>query len=146
MVVEKRATTWNYLVNGYSYMVDESKVSHTTPTAGASSESSVAYTGRGYINMNNGTWAVSGTPYKAYWTDYYQGIREATFFMQNVDRCPEITELEKELWKNEARFLRAYTYSNLMRLDATVILLYDELIDFNEPDLDRERATRSEEG
>ena len=41
---------------------------------------------------------------------YYEGIRKASTFIDNVDRCPELTMDEKTDLKGQARFLRAYCY------------------------------------
>ena len=41
---------------------------------------------------------------------YYEGIRKASTFINNVDRCPELTMDEKADMKAQVRFLRAYSY------------------------------------
>lgn len=47
---------------------------------------------------------------------YYEGIRKASTFIQNVDRCPELTMDEIADMKGQARFLRAYCYWALIRV------------------------------
>lgn len=116
MIFQKRASTQKYLVNVFSYMIDESHTAQNTPWLGASNEASITYIDRGYCYMNNGSWSPDNPPYVAFWRAYYQGIREANIFMQNVDKCPEINFEEKLRWKTEARFMRTYYYAMLMRM------------------------------
>ena len=82
MIFQKRASTQKYLVNVFSYMIDESHTAQNTPWLGASDEASITYIDRGYCYMNNGSWSPDNPPYVAFWRAYYQGIREANIFMQ----------------------------------------------------------------
>lgn len=144
MIFSKRSTTQRYLVNVYSYMIEESKTSFNTPWIGSSDEASISYPDRGYSRINDGSWSPDTPPYEAFWRSYYQGIREANFFMLNVDKCPEINFEEKIQWKTEARFLRAYYYAMMMRMYGPVILVGDEVIDAFERGTGKERSTWDE--
>ena len=144
MIFQKRASTQKYLVNVFSYMIDESHTAQNTPWLGASDEACITYIDRGYCFMNNGSWSADNPPYVAFWRAYYQGIREANIFMQNVDKCPEINFEEKLRWKTEARFMRTYYYVMLMRMYGPVVLVGDELIDIASSDLGKERSTWEE--
>ena len=62
---------------------------------------------------------------------YYEGIRKATTFVNNVDRCPELTMDEKADMKSQARFLRAYCYWALIRVFGPVPLLPPQELDVN---------------
>lgn len=61
------------------------------------------------------------------WAYYYQGIRSANIFINNVDVVPVLAKYNgysiKHLWKNEARFLRAYFYFELVKRYGGVPLL-----------------------
>ena len=57
--------------------------------------------------------------------------------MDNVGSCPELTPEEKSIWSAEARFLRAYYYTELLKWNGPVIFNGDETVDFNDPDLDK---------
>lgn len=107
---------------------------------GSSSDLDYAWANRHTYNL--GVWDASAAQYDK-WYIYYQGIREATYFLQNIDKCPPDklpTDL-RERWRAEARCLRAYFYANLMRMHGPVILLKDELVDFTQENLSRPRAT-----
>lgn len=139
-VFEKYATTQQYLISCYYYMPNLSySVAYYIESA-AADETAVAYEGgRPFAAWLHGnlTPAYQNTNYRwiCYW-NMYCGIRECTYFMQNVGRCPEITADEMKTWKAEARFLRAYYYYRLLLLNGPVVLLKDELVDFNRDDID----------
>lgn len=71
--------------------------------------------------FNEGTWNAVNIPTELPgWTQAWTGIRPANTFIQNIDRVPVsvqtgMTEEEKKRLKEEARFLRALTYSDLIR-------------------------------
>lgn len=62
---------------------------------------------------------------------YYEGVRKASTFVENVDRCPELTMDEKTDMKGQARFLRAYCYWALMRVYGPVPLIPTKGLDVN---------------
>lgn len=62
---------------------------------------------------------------------YYEGIRKASTFIDNVDRCPELNMDEKMDMKGQARFLRAYCYWALIRVYGPVPLIPLEGLDVN---------------
>ncbi len=51
-----------------------------------------------------------------YFQRYYQAIRHCNVFLENVDRCPDLGELDKRTYVAEARFMRAYYHYELFRL------------------------------
>ena len=121
-IFEKYSSTFSYLVNVYSWIFNETDPSgqqnHYTPS---SDEAACAFPSRMFALSNNSTWSVNSEDtqksYKIqYWLNYYKGIREASYFITNVGRCPELTPDEVKEWAAEARFLRAYYYFSLMRL------------------------------
>ena len=125
-IFEKKMTTRDYLINVYGWLNNETDPSgQNNVWEGASDECSVSFGNRPYRIINNGTWMVSSNPnsisekqYSLYW----KGIREASFFMENAGRCPELSPEELKEWCGEARFLRAYFYFCLMRMYGPVPL------------------------
>jgi len=144
----KYETTLQYLINVYSWLPDESDPSgQVLSVAGSSDECSISFTGRffGLYNRNMISPETGNSAYRSYtYINLYTGIREATYFMQNLYKYPE-KNLEditnKKIWYAEARFIRAYYYFLIMRFYGPVILLGDEIVDFKSDDLaDRDRA------
>lgn len=64
------------------------------------------------------------------WSQCYQGIRNATTFIQNIDLNKEMTETEIADYKAQARFVRAYFYWLLLRKYGPIPLLPEEGIDY----------------
>ncbi len=139
-IFEKKNTTQRYLWNVYSYVPNE-----------------LSYRGDGWAYFHNNISDLMSLSFshKNYWKQYmhdnlspnsgmfssrwnsmYKGIREATYFMEHVGDCPELTPAEIVQWRAEGRFLRAYYYYELLRFFGPVILLKDELADFSRDDLD----------
>ena len=135
----KASTTEQYLTNVYAYQPNYSDPSgQTLPWAPCADESSIAYTGRSYTQINYDTWDPSINLQRSYtYNNIYKGIREASYFMQHVYEyeCPEIGDTDKGYMYNEARFLRAWFYYNLLRQYGPCVLLGDEVLP---GDLDRD--------
>src|SRR5699024_4967545 len=69
---------------------------------------------------------------KSIWNTAYQGIRQTTVFLSNIDMNEEFSDFEIEDLKGQARFLRAYFYWVLLRTYGPVPILPDEGIDYTE--------------
>ena len=61
----------------------------------------------------------------------YETIRKSTTFIDNVDKCREMTISEKADYKAQARFLRAYAYWALIRKYGPVPLVPEHGLDVN---------------
>ncbi len=69
------------------------------------------------------------------WGQYYQNIRAASIFVNNIDVVPLNDNLfniprgmtQKSIWRSEARFLRAYAYFELLKRYGGVPLMGDEV-------------------
>lgn len=64
--------------------------------------------------------------YEDRWGHFYRGIRTASIFIHNVDKCTQLEKSEIEDYKAQARFLRAYFYWMLMRQWGPVPILPSE--------------------
>lgn len=126
-------STENYLFQVYSF-VREIRPWDNNKSAVGGSNMDIDYVWDNRTTLNEGKWSPTSTVFDK-WQVMYQGIREATFFMQNVDLCadPKVTHTIREQWRAEARCVRAYLYAILLRKYGPVILLYDELVDFTKP-------------
>ncbi|QNL51753.1 RagB/SusD family nutrient uptake outer membrane protein [Olivibacter sp. SDN3] len=84
-------------------------------------------------NMNIGNWDATSGFVGDFWTNYYRGIRSASFFMTNVHLVPDMSEALKTQYLAEARALRAMYYFYMMRLFGPVIILGEEVIEPDAP-------------
>ncbi|MGI4751436.1 MAG: RagB/SusD family nutrient uptake outer membrane protein [Janthinobacterium lividum] len=70
------------------------------------------------------------------WAYYYQGIRSANEFVNNINVVPVLAKYNgysiKYLWKSEARFLRAMFYFELIKRYGGVPLLGNKVFDIND--------------
>ena len=48
--------------------------------------------------------------------DLYQGIRDCNIFLENIDLVPDMEQWEKDQWKAEVTFLKAYYHFYLTRM------------------------------
>lgn len=61
-------------------------------------------------------------PYLNYWSggqggsNLFVGIRDCNIFLENVDRVPDMSDFEKERWKAEVKFIKAYLHIWLFQL------------------------------
>jgi len=63
----------------------------------------------------------------------YETVRKASTFIENVDKCREMTTSEIADYKGQARFLRSYAYWALIRRFGPVPLLPEEGLSVNLP-------------
>lgn len=122
-VFSNRVMSEQWLARVYSAMPDPWQTPYTTQWSGMTDE--LDYTWMA-LPMNNGALVPDGTA--GYWQSYYQAIRYAAVFLQNIDKNQEILNLNNgaeliKQYKGEARFLRAYYYFQLMKIYGPVVLM-----------------------
>lgn len=146
-----RNTTEGFLNNVYSAVPDEARQrfvsgANAGPWTGASDEADFIYTFISSNNLNLGAWGATDGFVRAYWTSYYQAIRNASFFIQHVDKCKELGPQLIEQYKSEARALRAMYYFYLIRTYGPVVLVGEDPIplDAGKEELQRSRNTMDE--
>lgn len=140
-IYETYASTENAMFGVYSYIRSMNPFdSHETYST---SDIDVVYSGVETFDL--GIWDASAAKQDR-WYSFYKAIREATYFLQNVDKCqdPRLNSDIREQWKAEIRCVRAYFYAQLMRMYGPVVLLKDEQPDFAGTDLLRARNTWDE--
>ncbi len=133
-----KATTNQYLNQIYGFIPREFNTGAAATAAGAGlpwlpccDEIESSFNNE-YVVMNDGTWTPSTAEIYQKWQFFYNGIREANYFLNYVDLCEEYTPEELRLRKAEARFLRAYFYTYLMKMYGPVPLIGDKVNDPNE--------------
>lgn len=126
-IFNRRTTTEQYLANVYNRIRSQMDWRFDNSFESLSDDIDVTYNDMAPFQLNIGNWDRNTSAFNR-WGHYYQGIRSATFFIQNVDANPEVPEAEKTKWKAEARFLRAYFYANLMMQYGPVIIMPEELL------------------
>lgn len=131
-----RNNTEMYLANIYAMIPDESMQRYAIsnkgagPWTGGASESEYAPWSDIPNNINVGNWNAGSDWIKDFWARYYQGIRNANYFMKNANavKCTDCAEDRITRYKYEARALRALYYYYLMRTFGPVVLMGDEIL------------------
>ncbi len=139
---ETERSTEGVLMGAYSYLRTDAPWNPEKGSYIEGSSSDVDYAWTNWHTFNQGVWSASDN--YGHWDDYYKGIHQATFFLQNLDKCTVMSSSIRERLRAEGRCLRALFYANLMRMYGPVILLKDELVDFTGTNLSRPRSTWDE--
>lgn len=124
-----------FLANVYSMIPDEAQqrfvtTSNSGPWTGGSDEAEYAPWSTVPNNINVGNWNAGSDWVGTFWARYYQGIRNATYFMQyaNAEQCSDCGTARIARYKAEARALRALYYYYLVRMFGPVVILGDEVL------------------
>lgn len=114
-VFSKRATTEAYLAQVYGHLPAEYNWLGDGSVVPRSDEALFSwYAGVAHLTFNDGSWGTTTGDFNI-WSYKYQGINQATIFMNHVDECLDIDVSSRARMKAEARFLRAYFYFELLR-------------------------------
>jgi len=62
-------------------------------------------------------------PYCQQWEDLYKGIAYCNIFLENIHKTPDMDETERERWKSEVEFLKAYYHFCLVRMYGPVPIM-----------------------
>lgn len=133
MVFKERNYAESFLSNVYSFLPLEltmawhswmSKEYNLNPFVGAADEMEMSWNTPYNQFMNSGAWSSSdsGISAPAFWWWYYQGIRKANLFLENIPKTP-MDMNDKERWIGEAYFLRAFYHFMLFRIYGPIPLM-----------------------
>ena len=90
-------------------------------------------------NNTDPTWSLprgqqnAQSPIANYWDgqnngrNMYQAIRDCNIFLENIDRVPDMEEYEKDRWRAEVKFLKAYYHFWLFQLYGPIELVDESL-------------------
>ena len=130
-VFSKRPTTERFLAGIYGSIPDEI-YAYDQSFVPCNDEAYFSWEKMDYELINNGSFNQSSVGVRGEWTPkfnpwkkYYVAINQATIFMDNVEKCPELSYEEQKYMKAEARFLRAYFYFNLFKQYGPVFLWFE---------------------
>lgn len=135
MAFNLRSSAIRYLATCYSYMPIEGNVisdpammtgDELWDLVGRVVSNTSARVPNNYFNIARG-FQTASTVYANDWAQMYQAIRCCDILVENVDNVPDMSELEKEQWKAEATFLKAYYHFNLVRKWGPVPLIRESL-------------------
>ncbi len=73
------------------------------------------------------------SPYLDYWngtvngSNPFNGIRDCNILIENIDKVPDMQQVEKDRWRAEAKFLKAYYHFWLFRMYGPIPLIKENL-------------------
>lgn len=116
-----------YLAHIYSWLPTESNFadpggSWRNPFVGGCDEMEIAYGGSYTHQINSGAWNPINITDIPIWNETYMAVRKVNMFLEKLDGVPTTSE-EKERWKGEAYFLRAYFHFLSFRAYGPIVLL-----------------------
>ncbi len=150
-IFSKSETTHRFLSHIYSYLpLEEDVVGSNGWVVGRSDQSRFSWYQYVYYdlyrtgNYSASTMKNSPITYFDFWGAYYQGIRQCSIFIENVDDDTEDSEPTRRYMKAEARFLRAYLYYLLFRQYGPVYIIGESAADSDLMGKDVDRNTVEE--
>jgi len=147
-VLSHNKTSRDFLAHLYNYMpLEEDMVGGSGWVVGRSSQALYSWYSLGsYQFYRADSFAATSATESEYdqWDYLYEGIRQATTFILNIDRDVQDNEATRILMKAEARFIRAYCYYALLRQYGPVVILGDGLYDENTVNAEVDRNTLDE--
>lgn len=129
-VFNRRLESERYLANVYNRIRELGNQWDSNPWLGVSDEADMTWPNYFVSQINLGAWDPNNN-YAPFWQHYYQGIRSATYFMENIGSNAELIALGAEgqrlinRYAAEARFLRAYFYFCILQQYGPLILVPD---------------------
>lgn len=119
-----RSQAQKYLFTCYSYLPNYADF-QTNPALITGDEIWFFYPPK---DFNSDAWQIARgnqnivDPYLNYWDGtnsgkpMFQAIRDCNTFLANIDKVPDMDEMEKDRWKAEVKFLKAYYHWYLLRM------------------------------
>lgn len=135
-VFQKKGLTEQFLYHVYSYLPNPGKSwdaesSSSVPWILASDEAFDVAPG-GVNNFSNNILTADNESFVR-WKKYYEGIRNASIFIQRAPECKELGAIELLEYIGEAKFLKAYFYFELMKQYGPVCLVPDAGFTLEQP-------------
>lgn len=135
MAFNLRSSAIHYLATCYSYMTNEGIPGGDSAMltgdelwdlVGRIVSNTSARVPQSYFNIARGFQSAS-TVYANDWSSMYQGIRCCDILVENIDSVPDMDQSEKDQWKAEAKFLKAYYHFNLIRKWGPIPIIRESL-------------------
>ena len=129
-IFKSRDYTEQWLANGYFQLLNYNlEIGHIRFTVSNFSDDATFNEGGSYQNFKSGNYDTNYLNNS--WKQSYDGIRQASIFIDNVDINEELTKDEIRDLKGQAYFLRGYLYWLLIRKYGPVPILPDHAIDYD---------------
>lgn len=127
--------TRNYLAHVYSWIPTEANFADDgglwrSPFVGGCDEMEIAFGGAFSHEINSGAWNAVNINRVPIWNETYMATRKVNMFLENIDKVPTIPA-QKNQWRGEGHFLRAYFHFLSFRAYGPIVLL-DHTLKFSD--------------
>src|SRR5690625_91645 len=115
---EQRGHVEDFLANIYSRLPHDTQRfvgGNNGPCTGASDEAEFVWPYYYQNEVNLGAWDATTGHVNDMWSNHYQGIRAATYFMENVEQCSRGIQGKGSGTKPRAGAFGQYSNTNLLR-------------------------------
>lgn len=126
----QRITAERYLAHVYSFLGTSGLdiLYGEYSVVSRSDECLLSYAYGNWNSFRQGSYGVATKTYHI-WESKYQGIQQASIFMEHIVEVEDLSAEQKIQMRAEARFLRAYYYFNLLKQYGPVFIWGDQLSD-----------------
>ncbi len=122
-----------YLFTCYSFLPDHASLTYNPAWSGGD-EFWFAYPLT--IGVSSPAWQIARgyqnttSPYIDNWDGVFKpfvGIRDCNIFMENIEKVPDMSEVEKKRWIGEVKFIKAYHHFWLLRMYGPIPIIRENL-------------------
>jgi hypothetical protein len=121
-----RSEAKKFLFTCYSYMPKNGNINDDPAMQGGDEIWRIAYRRNGYTDMARGLQS-KVSPIGDKWGTLYKALRDCHIFLANIDKVPDMDEIEKKQWIAEVNFLIAYYHFYLVKMYGPIPLIKKNL-------------------
>ena len=118
-----RSQAEKFLFTCYSYMPKDGLINQDPAMMGGDEIwSQDDYAGVTYLNVAK-SYQNKVSPFFDSWVSMYRAMHDCNIFLENINRVPDLQEIEKRRWIAEVKFLKAYYHFYLVRMYGPIPIL-----------------------
>lgn len=121
-----RSEAKKYLFTCYSYMPENGNINDDPAMQGGDEIWRIAYRRNGFTDMARGL-QNKVSPIGDKWGILYEGLRDCHIFLNNINKVPDMDDMEKKQWIAEVKFLIAYYHFYLVKMYGPIPLIKKNL-------------------
>ena len=77
-------------------------------------------------------WNITGQDNYHHWDRFFESIHDCNYFLEHIDQATVKSESDRNRWRAEAHLLRAYYYSELLKIFGTGMPLMEKPFNYSD--------------